>query len=180
MELKSIDDLTNLESVKSILGEGEFVEARFTDRNYNNIISVWYSYEEDANHTILIPVNLENGLYQRLLEDFNLKQIKDMTNEYSETRKTEFLATVKLIAENQGLIYDPSIMEEKDEALNLEAVFSPTQDIKANEEFLFDLKLRMFDMEQVIESDKDELKKQLREAETPLECFYILGKILYE
>jgi hypothetical protein len=47
-------------------------------------------------------------------------------------------------------------------------------------DLLFNIKLKIFDLPKVTQSNNTELKKKLREAKTPLESLYIAGKFLNE
>ena len=42
------------------------------------------------------------------------------------------------------------------------------------------IKLKIFDLPEVVNSSNSELKSKLRQATTPLEALYVAGKFLYE
>ena len=161
-----------------ILGNGEFTEAFFADDSKTLIDSVWHDFDDDQHFSVMINVDLENKNYQKLLEKFNLQQIKKMTDEKRQSEQENFLTIVKDIAVNSGLIYDPENADVENR-LKVDHIFELPEG-EFGEEFLFNIKLKIFDMEEVMNSDNTELKTKLREATTPLECFYIAGRFLYE
>lgn len=161
-----------------ILDNGDFTHAEFLDEDKNIIKALFHSVEEDLLTEILVPVDLEDETYQKLLEKFNLQQIKKMTDESREKQRTDFLMIVKDIAETNGLIYDPENADVENR-LKVDHIFELPEG-EFGEEFLFNIKLKIFEMEEVMHSDDADLKKELREATTPLECFYIAGKFLYK
>jgi len=165
-----------------ILEEGEFIDAYFSDDSRSEIQATWHDFGVDSYYNVFIPVDLEDVRYQKLLEKFNLKQIKTNTNERSQGEKDAFNALVLGQAMKMGLVYDPANVE-VDNLLRVDHLFElPEGNI--GEEFLFNLKLRIFDMPEVLNvewsEETQELKKRLREAKTPLESLYIAGKFLYE
>lgn len=161
-----------------ILGNGEFTEAYFLDNKKTQIETVFHDFDEDAYFNVLIDVDLENENYQRLLEQFNLVQIKKMTDERRQQENEQFLYVVEDIAKRNGLIYDPENADTENR-LKVDHIFELPEG-EFGEEFLFNIKLNIFEMEEVINSENADLKKELREATTPLQCFYIAGKFLYE
>jgi len=165
-----------------ILEQGEFIDAYFTNDDRNEIQATWHDFGVDSYYNVFIPVDLENENYQKLLEKYNLKQIKNNTNERSASEEEAFKTLVLGEALKKGLVYDPANVE-VDNLLRVDHLFDlPEGNI--GEEFLFNLKLRIFDMPELLNvewsEETQELKKRLREAKTPLECLYIAGKFLYE
>lgn len=164
------------------LPEGEFTHAAFFDADKQLIRAIYHEFEDDNGdevfHEIMINVDLEDPVYQKLLETFNLQQIKKMTDEEWDVQKHNFMELVKEVALDTGLIYDPENVDAENR-LKVDHIFELPEG-EVGEEFLFDLKLRVFDMDEVMNSEDADLKKKLREAKTPLESLYIAGKFLYE
>jgi phage pi2 protein 07 len=164
------------------LPEGEFTHATFFSDEGQLIRAIYHEFEDENGdekfHEIMINVDLEDPLYQKLLETFNLQQIKNMTNEEREIQKQNFLSLVQELAVENGMVYDPENAN-NDNKLRVDHIFELPEG-EFGEEFLFNLKLRVFDMDEVMNSEDADLKKKLREAKTPLESLYIAGKFLYE
>lgn len=161
-----------------IIGEGRFTHARFTDSNKRYIRAIWYSELNNTHEDVVILADLEDRDYQKLLEQFTVDEIATMTNQHAVEVGANFEALVKEIAKNHGLVYDPNAADGR-EMLQLEAIFEPSDD-DHGENLLFNIKIKIFELEEVAESENTELKKALRECKTPLEAFYIAGKFLYE
>jgi hypothetical protein len=159
-----------------ITGEGRFTHARFMSSNKNWIKAIWMTgdgkYEE-----IIIETNLENPDYKMLLEQFTTDEISTMTDQFAKEESANFTALVKEIATDYGLVYDPNAEEGKDR-LSIDHIFEPPEGDDGTD-LLFNIKLKIFELDAVTESDNDDLKKQLREADTPLKAFYIAGQFLY-
>ena len=163
-----------------ILPPGEFTYATFYGDDRTLIRAIFHDDNDDWDtyHEIMIPVDLEDKNYQKLLEKFDLEQINKMTNEDRAVERENFLEVVKEVAERSGMIYDPESANIENH-LRIDHLFKLPDD-ELGEEFLFNIKLNIFEMEKVMHSDDADLKKRLREATSPIECFYIAGKFLYE
>ena len=163
-----------------ILPPGEFTYATFYSDDKTLIRAIFHDDNDDweTYHEIIIPVDLEDQNYQKLLETFDLEQINKMTNEERAVQRENFLEVVKEVAEKSGMIYDPESANIENH-LRIDHLFKLPDD-ELGEEFLFNIKLNIFEMEKVMHSDDADLKKRLREATSPIECFYIAGKFLYE
>jgi len=85
---------------------------------------------------------------------------------------------VKEMALDYGLVYDPNA-EQDASAHSVDHIFEPPEGDDGTD-LLFNIKLKIFDMEQVVNSEDDDLKKELREADTPLKALYVAGKFLFE
>jgi hypothetical protein len=81
-------------------------------------------------------------------------------------------------AKQQGLIYDPGTYQPNSK-LSIDAIFDLPEG-STGQDFLFELKLRVFDLRPVADSDNSEYKKKIRDATSPIEVLYWAGKFLYE
>lgn len=161
-----------------ILSEGKFTHARFLSSNQNWIRAVWWNSDAERYEDVIIKANLENADYVKLLETFSVDEISTMTDQYLKDEQDNFINYVKGIALGHGLLYDPEASENR-ERLTIKNIFD-FKDDEYHTDLLFNIKLNIFELEEVLNSENTELKKQLREAKTPLEAFYIAGKFLYE
>lgn len=157
---------------------GKFIHAYFADKNKKGIKAVWKDNETLVETEVVIMVDLTSELYNKLLEDFSIDDIVKMTNLKLENEKAAYIRLVKQIALDSGLLYNPDAAVEKSQ-LNIDHIFTPPEG-DAGIDLLFNIKLKIFDMEQVINSTNTELKKQLRQSKTPLEALWIAGKFLFE
>lgn len=161
-----------------ILSEGQFEHAMFVNSKKDLIKAIWYDSENKEHEELVISAVNSNPDYKKLLEQFTIDEIATMTDQYSKEHEELFLEVVKKIATESGMIYDPSVLEDKNN-LALDSIFEPTDD-EIGTDLLFNIKLKIFEIEEVLNSDNAILKKALREAKTPIEAFYIAGKFLYE
>jgi len=161
-----------------ILSNGRFTHARFTSSKKNQVESIWFDEENKTYEQVAIEVDLKSPEYVKLLETFTIDEISTMTDQYAKEETQNFLAIVKDIAEKHDLIYDPDAVNGKDK-LNIDHIFSPPEG-DDGVDLLFNVKLKIFELDEVLNSDNGELKKALRESKTPMEAFYIAGKFLYE
>ena len=161
-----------------ILTNGKFINAVFANGQKNVILAVWKDDDTEQLQEIAIQTNLDDRLYVQVLEAFTVDEISTMTDQRNKTRKAAFEGMVKKMAIDQGLLYDPTAAAQKDR-LSIDHIFNPPES-DAGSDLLFDIKLKIFDLPQVVNSTNTGLKAELRKATTPLQAFYVGGKFLYE
>lgn len=157
---------------------GEFIEARFLTLDKKDIVTIWKDKFNDTYHEITIEASLRDPGYQKLLKKFSIDEIQDQTDNYNTKQEKIFLQYVKEVADFNGLIYDPESAEPNGRLI-IDHLFA-IPDGARGQDMLFEIKLKIFDLPAVVNSDNDDLKQQLREADTVLESFYIAGKFLFE
>ena len=166
-----------------ILENGKFTHARYVSSQKSIIEAIWmWNDYEDGGETpylqVQVEVDLENPNYITLLDTFTTDEISTMTNEYAKEEEENFKAFVKEMATEYGLVYDPNA-EQDAKPHSVDHIFVPPTGDDGTD-LLFDIKLKIFDMEQVVNSEDEDLKKELREADTPLKALYVAGKFLFE
>ena len=161
--------------------QGQWVHARYANNDKTIIEAVLEQVTADGEidqSGVIMPVNMEEEDFQSVLEVFSLDQIEEMTKQHIAERTQVYLDMVKKIATDAGLLYDESKIN-RFGYKQLPAYFSVAE-TDSEEEYLFDLKLSVFEMPEVYDSTNDDLKRQLREADTIAKTLYIAGKFLYE
>ena len=161
-----------------ILNNGKFTFAHYANKNKDLIKTVWYDNDTKTGQEITIKTDLTNDMYKKLLETFTVDEITTMTDQKTSIEEQNFHSLIKNMAIKHGLVYDPKTKNPQ-EVLNLDSIFNFKNDTVDND-FLFELKIKIFDLPQVSSSTNNELKKKLRESDTPLQALYIAGKFLYE
>jgi hypothetical protein len=161
--------------------QGQWVQARYANDEKNIIEAVLEQVTEDGelDHSgVIIHVDMEDEDFQSVLEVFSLDQIEEMTKVHIAERTQAYLGLVEKIATEKGLIFQPDKINRFGNK-DLPAYFNVAEN-DIEEEYLFDLKLSVFEMPEVYDSTNDDLKRQLREADTVAKTLYIAGKFLYE
>lgn len=161
-----------------ILNNGKFTYARFVSSRKQLIDAIWHDDVENKNIAITLETDLTNPNYVKLLETFSVDEISTMTDQHTRKEALNFELFVKDMAQKYGLLYDPNA-KDQNKSLNVDSIFAPPEG-DAGTDLLFNIKLKIFEMQQVTDSTDTELKKKLREATTPLEALYIAGKFLFE
>ena len=161
---------------------GKFTHARFVSSKKDTIEAVWMESDiaegESPYIQVAIPTDLENEMYVKLLENFTTDEISTMTDQYAKEESENFKLFVKNMAVDYGLVYDPETAE-RSTVHSVDHIFTPPEGDEGTD-LLFNVKLKIFDMDEVVNSDNDDLKKELREADTPLKALYVAGKFLFE
>ena len=165
-----------------ILENGKFTHARYVSSQKDFIEAIWMWNEVEDGETpymqVAIEVDLEDPNYITLLDTFTTDEISTMTDQHAKEEAENFKVFVKEMALDYGLVYDPSA-EQDASAHSVDHIFEPPEGDDGTD-LLFNIKLKIFDMEQVVNSEDDDLKKELREADTPLKALYVAGKFLFE
>jgi len=162
---------------------GKFTHACYVNSKKDTIDAIWHDEtatgeDQIAYHQISIPVDLENANYVKLLETFTTDEISTMTDQRTREESENFKQFIREMAEKEGLVYDPNAAD-RNEVQSVDHIFTPPEG-DAGTDLLFNVKLKIFDMPEVVDSTNTELKRALREADTPLKALYIAGKFLFE
>lgn len=157
---------------------GKFTHARYVSSKKDTIEAIWYDEEYKQYNQVAISTDLENRDYVKLLETFTTDEISTMTDQHSREQAESFKLFVKDIATEYGLVYDPNAAN-RETVASYEQIFNPPEGDEGTD-LLFNIKLKIFDLPQVVDSENTDLKRELREAETPLKALYVAGKFLFE
>jgi len=161
------------------LEKGQFTHAVFANSNKDLIRTLWRDNETKQYHEITIETDLNNPMYQKLLETYSPNEISVMTDQQHKRSAMMYETMLKDLGTKYGLLYDPTVLKPQQDKLNIDDLFNLPEGTDGND-LLFNIKIKIFDMPAVSGSDNKELKKKLRESKTPLEALYIAGKFLYE
>lgn len=139
----------------------ELISARFTNSEKTIIEAVYNDKSDDNNpFAFIIEAKEDDVNYQNLLKDISEDQLHESTYKHiTEERKT-FEKAVINIAIKEGIIEDTRKQND------LEVLIKCIKMHGSDKEFLFKLKLAIFDLDQIKENNNRSLKAQLRKAET--------------
>lgn len=154
--------------------KNNFIEAYFPDDKRNVITVIYQEKENRIPYFVKVDPDLKD--FQKLLEITSLDEIEECTNARIQAEWNAIEAIQKRILEAQS-----SENKKEDDNLSFTQIFRfflffDSEEINGevtNEERLFSLKIACFDIEEV-ENGSDELKEQIRNAQTPLELLNVI------
>ena len=162
--------------------EGKWIDAIFVNEEKTFIEAAWLGKDingEDKEYGVFCETHADDEIWKILQQTFTLDDISKMTILKKEAETEAYKYILTKYAEEQGYYYDVNEQNWDEKIFTYLLDFS-NEGNALPEEWLFDLKLRIFDMPEVIASDKDEILNDIRIAENPIKAIYALGKILYE
>ena len=150
--------------------------ARFTNNNRSTILVEWQSHKTGALRETHVSVSERDGMFKHLMTLTNLDQIEKNTVEFGKQQK-------EFIKEYYKQVIEAEIEKSKTEARGGEIVYDDLikfvfkYNPEKDDEVLFDLKLAIFDMDEItLDSSQNELKESIRTAKTPFELICILAE----
>ena len=151
-----------------------FIDAYFIDEERQNIEILATSEDKKKVLPTIIPFKEENPMFKALKSVMSVDELHERTyNKKKEERKL-FEEQLVRIAKKDGLVFD----EHK-----LDTTFFPTL-VKAiienedNEDHLFALKLALFEVDKIRDSEDTELKSAIRKGKTKAEVLLNALKII--
>ena len=151
----------------------KFVTAHFTNSERTTIEIEWQDPDSGAIEIEYIELNEEDSAYQYLLKFTTLDKIHENTKLKTKEQRETYLATVKYIAEQEGLIFDEKNSNNLIDKLN-DLFFSEDE---INKEYLFQIKLKAFELNFVKECKDRTIKSKLRKSESVSEIYNVLFEI---
>lgn len=154
-----------------------FYNATFTDSENRNV-EVVYVHDKMLNTFVVDLQDVDNPDTKRLLEITDIEQIQVNTVQKRTDERKAFEETVMQIAKTEGLLPDTTVEISKDQKyITLDQlIFEWDESDEKQKEALFQIKLKMFDMDHVQKSKKKSAKTNLRKAKTPLETMVAYSK----
>lgn len=159
--------------------KGKFINAYFANNEQTMVHAYWT--DPDNERAIQYTCNItdtSSEVTQAVLKEFTVDDIRQRTDENNKAiirARHEFLMTQ---AKNEGLVYNPGNYE-PNRVLNFDWLIDLPEGVQG-QDFLFELKLRLFDIPAIAEDGDSYQKKMVRDAPTPLKAIYEAGKILYK
>jgi NADH dehydrogenase/NADH:ubiquinone oxidoreductase subunit G len=142
-----------------------FVTARFTDQDKNFIQTTWQEKKQKSKlHDYGIELNPEHPHYIQLLDLISLDEIHENTVNHFRKERESFEKAVYEIAKKDGLIAEALTEQSKNKYEALAKSVFVEYNEEEDKEDLFNLKLALFELDQVRKSDNRELKAKLRKA----------------
>ena len=153
--------------------------ARFTDNARTTILALW---ADNNNPNILresfMAVDETNVKFKNLLKIYTLDQIEEDTIEFGKQIREDIVAFHKQLIED-GQVSTPNNVEDNGARVNedlIEFVCKYNEKQDEHSESLFELKLAIFDIEEIANSSDDTFKESIRVAKTPYELICVLAE----
>lgn len=150
-----------------------FLTAYFVDNERKNIEIQTTTEDKKSVFTTIIPFKEENPQYQALNKFMTLDQLHESTFEKTKTEHELYKEQALNFAKDAGLVGNEIA---KDNYFS-EIVKLITED-QENEDHLFALKIALFEVEDIRDSESIELKKDIRQSKTKAEVLLNALKII--
>ena len=145
-----------------------YQNAYFTDVDKSVIRIEWLDGKELVEETIPFDENFHR--YQELINHITLDQLYENTHNKNKEQRKLFEEMVFSMAEREGLIEHKT--QSNDIDVFMDCILKYTED----KEFLFKLKLKMFELDKLKESSNRTAKSQLRKAQTIVDTLNAFDK----
>ena len=151
-----------------------FITAHFVDSERQNIEILMTNEDKSMTIPYVIPFDEEDVKYKALSTIMTVDQLHEATYQKKKLERKDFEDTVLQIAKQDGLIMDSNKIDTKFYPKVVDALFNDEE----NADHLFALKLAVFELDKVKDSDKEDLKKKLRQSKTKIDVLKIACDIL--
>ena len=150
--------------------------ARFTNNIRSTIVAEWVD-DNDPNiiRESYMTVDENSVKFKKLLEIYTLDQIEEATVEYGKSMQKAITDFHQQLIDGGQI--STSAVEENSDNTNYDKLFHFI--FKFNPEYhdegLFNLKLAVFEIEEISDCEDSELKESIRTAESPIELINIVS-----
>ena len=155
-----------------MFNKDNFIEASFVDNERQNIEILTKSEDGKTVIPTVIPYDENNDMFKELMTIKTIDQLHEDTHNKKKEESRLYIQQAIEFAKEEGLVAQK---DKKDNALNV--IEYITQDID-NEDDLFALKLALFEVEDIRDSENVELKKVIRQSKTKAEVLLSALKII--
>ena len=142
------------------------ITAYFIDNERKNIEVLTSTPNKKEVNAMIIPYNEDNEDYKNLIEYIDLDKLHEITYQKIKNDRAEFEAQIVDIAKKEGLIFDQNKIDTKFYPYLVKSIFED----KGNADHLFALKLALFEIDDVRDSDNMEQKTAIRKSKTKIEA----------
>lgn len=116
-------------------------------------------------------------LWNQILSQVSLESVAEQTRDFQALQRRALADNIINYAKKNNLVYDPTEWAPNTK-LSVDHIFKlPDGDVGSD--FLFELKLRVFDIPEIAASSEQAIKIAIRESSSPIEVFYHAGRILF-
>ena len=153
-----------------------YIDADCIDEERKNIEILTTSEDSKKVIPTIIPFDENNDMFQSLKTVVTVDDLHERTYVKKKEEKKLFDEMVLRIAKKDGMILDEQKLDTKFFPTLVKAIFEEVE----NEDHLFALKLALFEVEQIRNSDNAELKADIRKGKTKVEVLLNALKLISE
>ena len=153
-----------------------FIDAYFIDDDRQNIEILATTEDKKKVFPTIVPFSEDNHMFKALKRVMSVDELHENTYKKKKEERKLFEEQLVRIAKKDGLVFDE---------LKIDTKFFPTLinaivDNGDNEDHLFALKLALFEIDEIRDSDNNELKGKIRKGKTKVEVMLNALKIVSE
>ena len=151
-----------------------FIDAYFIDEERQNIEILTTSEDKKKVFPTIIPFSEDNHMFKALKSVMSVDELHERTyNKKKEERKI-FEEQLLRIAKKDGIVLD----ENKSDTTLFPRLIKAIIEDESNEDHLFALKLALFEVDKIRDSQDTELKSEIRKGKTKAEVLFNALKII--
>ena len=151
-----------------------FVDAYFIDNERQNIEILATSEDKKQVFPTIVPFDENNHMFQALKSRMSVDELHENTYKKKQEERKLFEEQVVRIAKKDGLVFDEYKLDTKFYPTLVKAIVE-NQD---NEDHLFALKLALFEVDKIRDSENTELKTNIRKGKTKVEVLLNALKLI--
>src|SRR6056300_1673922 len=150
-----------------------FIDAYFIDNERQNIEVLTKSADGKKVIPTIIPYD-NNSTFEALKGFMSVEQLHERTHTKKQEERKLFEEQIMRIAGKDGMIFDETKLDTSAYGSIVKLLFSDNE----NEDHLFALKLALFEVEKIRDSENTELKTALRQSKTKVDALLNALKII--
>ena len=153
-----------------------FIDAYFIDEERQNVEILTTSEDKKKVFPTIVPFSEDNHMFKALKSVMSVDELHERTyNKKKEERKL-FEEQLLRIAKKDGFVID----ETKDKTSIFPTLIKTIIEDEKNEDHLFALKLALFEVDKIRDSENNELKSSIRKGKSKPEVILNAMKIILE
>ena len=157
-----------------MITKDNLISAYFIDNDRKNIEVLIKSEDEKQVIPIIMPFDKTDSKFIELNAIVTVDQLHENTYDKKKQEQKDFEELTIEIARKNGLVFDEYKLDTKFYPTLIKAMFNELE----NEDHLFALKLALFEVEKIRDSENNELKKKLRQSKNKLDVLKLAIELL--
>ena len=150
------------------------IGAYFIDNDRKNIEVLTTSEDKKQIIPTIMPFDENNSTFKELTSVITVDDLHENTYQKKKDEQKIFETKVMEIAKRDGLLVDHTRVDSNSFAQAVKAIFEQGE----NEDQLFALKIALFEVAEIRDSNDTELKKKLRQSKNKIETLKVAFEII--